>query len=333
VQANPLPLRPELAAIDFVHMRGLEIGPLASPRVRKDEGPVQYVDHASAAELRQKYATDQGMRDRLCQIVDVDYVLGETTTIAEAVAGDAQFDYVIAAHVIEHIPDPVGWMDDLTRVLRPGGILSLIIPDKRYCFDINRSLTEVSDLVDANLRRLRQPSFRQAYDFYSKAIGGTVDTAAVWAGTADYSLAVRQDFSDPDVAAFEACRDMQTSNEFVDVHCHVFTPDSFLSLIEKLARLGLIDYEVAAFVPTQPNNFEFYVSLRLLDPSTGRESIQQTQLESITVARTRTQSEHPRPSGTQSRLVGMEVSKLEERLLIVKRRTLARLRAVLKRGT
>ena len=279
VQGNPVQLRPELAAVDVVHMRGLEIGPLASPRVRKDEGPVRYVDHASAAELRQKYGTNQGMRDRLDEIVEVDYVLGATTTIAEAVASDAPFDYVIAAHVIEHIPDPVGWLEDLTHVLRPGGILSLIIPDKRYCFDINRSLTEVSDLVDANLRGLRQPSFRQAYDFYSKAIGGTVDTAAVWAGTADYSLAVREDFDDPDVAALDACRHMQISDEFVDVHCHVFTPNSFLGLVEKLARLGLIDYEVAAFVPTQPNNFEFYVSLRLLDAASGRESIRQTQLE------------------------------------------------------
>ena len=156
-------------------MRGLEIGPLATPRVRKEEGPVRYVDHASAAELHEKYATDQGMRDRLDEIVDVDYVLGESTNLSEAVASDAPFDYVIASHVIEHIPDTIGWLDDLTRVLRPGGILSLVIPDKRYCFDINRSLTEVSDLVDANLRGLRQPSFRQAYDFYAKAIGGVVD--------------------------------------------------------------------------------------------------------------------------------------------------------------
>jgi hypothetical protein len=80
-------VRPELAEIDVGHMRGLEIGPLASPRVRKDEGPVRYVDHASATDLKQKYATDQGMRGRLDEIVDVDYVLGETTTIAEAVAG------------------------------------------------------------------------------------------------------------------------------------------------------------------------------------------------------------------------------------------------------
>jgi SAM-dependent methyltransferase len=327
LQANPLPLRPEVAAIDVADMDGLEIGPLASPRVRKDEGRVRYVDHASAAELKEKYATNEGMRNRLDDIVDVDYVLGESTTISEAVARDVPFDYVIASHVIEHIPDPVGWMDDLTHVLRPGGILSLVVPDKRYCFDVNRSLTEISDLVDANLRRLRQPSYRQAYDFYARSIGGMVDPAEAWAG-ADYSFAVRQDFADPDVAAFEACRRMQTSNEFVDVHCHVFTPDSFLGLIEKLARLGLIDYEVAAFFPTARDNFEFFVSLRLLDAPAGRESLQRAQLASITRART----DDPRPVGPQSQLVSMEVSPLEERLLTVKRRTLAPLRAVLKRG-
>jgi ubiquinone/menaquinone biosynthesis C-methylase UbiE len=321
-------MRPELAAIDVASMRGLEIGPLAAPRVRKDEGPVRYVDHASAAELKEKYATDAGMRDRLDEIVDVDYVLGQTTTISQAVAKDAPFDYVIASHVIEHIPDTIGWLEDLTHVLRVGGILSLVVPDKRYCFDINRSLTEISDLVDANLRELRQPSFRQAFDFYSKAIGGTVDTAAVWAGTADYSLAVRQDFDDPDLAALEAVREMLASDEFVDVHCHVFTPESFLRLIGKLARLDLIDYEVAAFYSTELNNFEFYVSLRLLDVSVDRDAVRKSQLASVA----RALEKETRPVVAQPKLVRMEVSKQEERLIEMKRRSLARGRALLKRG-
>jgi SAM-dependent methyltransferase len=286
-------MRPERAAIDVAQMRGLEIGPLATPRVRKEEGPVRYVDHASTEELRRKYATDRGMRDRLGDIVDVDYVIGEKTTISEAVVEDAPFDYVIASHVIEHIPDPIGWMDDVTHTLRTGGILSLVIPDKRYCFDINRSLTEVSDLVDANLRQLRQPSFRQAYDFYAKAINGMVDPVAAWAGTADYSLAVRQDFDDPDVAALDACRRMQNSDEFVDVHCHVLTPDSFLGLFEKLVHLDLIDYEIAGFFPTELNNLEFYVSLRSLDPSNGRDAMRRQQLASLDRWRDRTPSAPP----------------------------------------
>ena len=108
-------MRPELAAIDVTRMRGLEIGPLATPRVRKDEGSVRYLDHASTTELKRKYATDKAMRDRLDEIVDVDYVIGEKMTASEVVAPDAPFDYVIASHVIEHIPDPIGWMADLTR--------------------------------------------------------------------------------------------------------------------------------------------------------------------------------------------------------------------------
>jgi SAM-dependent methyltransferase len=323
-------MRPELAGIDIGRMNGLEIGPLASPRVRKDEGPIRYLDHASTVELRRKYASDAGMRGRLDEIVDVDYVVGAHMTIADAVDGDAPFDYVIASHVIEHIPDPVGWLAEVAQVLRPGGILALVIPDKRYCFDINRSLTEISDLIDANLRHLRQPSYRQAYDFYSKAIGGIVDTAAVWAGVADYSSTVRQDFDDPDIAALDACRRMQSSDEFVDVHCSVFTPDSFLTLFDKLARLDLIDFELASLHPTVVNTMEFNVNFRKLDSQGDRSKVRAAQLASL--ARVRTQ--HPGATvaspATRSAHVGMVVSPLEARAIVLKRRSLARLRLTLK---
>ncbi|MGH7722320.1 MAG: class I SAM-dependent methyltransferase [Candidatus Dormibacteria bacterium] len=325
-------MRPELAVIDVARMHGLEIGPLASPRVRKDEGPVRYVDHASADELRQKYSNDRAMQNSLDQIVEVDYLVGENKSLSEAVARDAPFEYVIASHVIEHIPDPVGWLADVANVLTPGGILSLVIPDKRYCFDINRALTEISDIVDAHLRQLRRPSFRQAYDFWSKSIGGMVDTAAVWAGTAQYSGVVRQDFDDPDAAALEACREMQESDQFVDVHCHVFTPDSFLALFEQMARLKLIDFEMAELFPTEFNNLEFYVSLRRLDPLTSRDVMLERQRASAARARAQVQSRGPVSTRAQSSLSVMEVSERERRLLDFKRRWLGRLRSLLRRG-
>ena len=124
---------------------------------------------------------------------------------------------------------------------------------------------------------------------------------------------------------------MRTSDEFVDVHCHVFTPDSFLGLIGKLARLDLIDYEVAAFHPTERDTFEFYVSLRLLDVSAGREQLKTSQLASADPKRARSLPRTQQPRGAQPALVRMEVSELEERLLKAKRRSLARVRALLKR--
>jgi SAM-dependent methyltransferase len=327
----PKAARHDLACITPATMRGLEIGPLAAPRVGKSEGPVHYLDHADADGLRQKYATDPDMQHRLAEIVDVDYVMGANQGIYDTVAHDAPFDYVIASHLIEHIPDPVTWMQDVARALRVGGVLSLVIPDKRYCFDVNRRTTEIGDLVDAHLRHLRQPSYRQVYDFISKEISGKVDTAAIWAGSADYTGVVRSDVADPDVAAFELCRDMDEAGGFVDVHCHVFTPESFVELYGKLARLGLIDFEMAYFSPTEVNTLEFFVSLRRLDPKTDRRSMLERQLASVIDAIPREVPGEAPVDDQRGQPLIMEVSRRERSVITTKRGIVEWVRAASRR--
>jgi SAM-dependent methyltransferase len=320
------PSRHDLACLDVTTMRGLEIGPLASPRVLKGQGAVLYVDHADAEGLRYKYSTDPIMRHRLDEIVEVDYVLAQDQRLHDTVASDAPFDYVIASHLIEHIPDPVSWLADIAKALRVGGILSLVIPDKRYCFDLNRRTTDISEIVDSHLRQLRRPSFKQVYDFISKEITGQVDTAAIWAGTANYSDTVRSDVEDPDIAALQLCRTVANSEDFVDVHCNVFTPDSFLELYEKLARLGLIDFEIAYFAPTERNNLEFFVSLRRVEPELGREAILERQLDSIPRPHTPTSPDSTRPDRSGTGAFTLEVSEMERKLIAAKRRALAWIR-------
>ncbi len=41
---------------------------------------------------------------------------------------DASFDRVICSEVLEHIPDDLGAMRELTRVLRPGGTMAITVP-------------------------------------------------------------------------------------------------------------------------------------------------------------------------------------------------------------
>lgn len=50
-----------LGGLDISRMRGLEIGPLMTPLVCKDDGDILYVDHADTETLRAKYACVPGV--------------------------------------------------------------------------------------------------------------------------------------------------------------------------------------------------------------------------------------------------------------------------------
>jgi SAM-dependent methyltransferase len=57
-------------------------------------------------------------------------------SVGECVNGDATrlpfadntFDRIIASEVMEHIPDDLAALDELTRVLKPGGVIAITIP-------------------------------------------------------------------------------------------------------------------------------------------------------------------------------------------------------------
>ena len=61
---------------------------------------------------------------------------GPRNSLATSVNGDAvklpfdddSFDRIIASEVLEHVPDDEGALDELLRVLRPGGVLAATIP-------------------------------------------------------------------------------------------------------------------------------------------------------------------------------------------------------------
>jgi len=68
--------------------------------------------------------------------------------VATAAAGDATrlpfpddtFDRIIASEVLEHVPDDQGALDELHRVLRPGGVLAATVPaflPERICWALS----------------------------------------------------------------------------------------------------------------------------------------------------------------------------------------------------
>lgn len=123
------------------HLRGhgIEIGALHLPLEVPPAAHVTYVDRLPVDELRKQYVE---LAEHELTRVDV---LGNAEDLS-AFAGASQ-DFVIANHLIEHLEDPVGGLREFHRVLKPGGLLFLCVPDARATFDRHRQLTTTEHLL------------------------------------------------------------------------------------------------------------------------------------------------------------------------------------------
>ncbi len=155
---------------DFSPGRGLEIGPLHDAIVRKDQADVRYVDIQDQAGLRAYYDDHTGIPVET--IPEIDYPLtqpdGRIASLVEACSAGAPFDWVVASHVVEHVPDLIGWLAQLGEVVVDGGSLVLVVPDRRYCFDVHRPPTSVGAMLEAHLLGAVRPGVRAVYDNYSR---------------------------------------------------------------------------------------------------------------------------------------------------------------------
>ena len=95
---------------------GLEIGPGYNPLVPKSSGGrIETLDHASAAELREKYRSKVGID--LSWVKEVDYI-SDGRPLVEIINKRCHYDYIVASHVIEHTPDMLGFLKDCETLLK-----------------------------------------------------------------------------------------------------------------------------------------------------------------------------------------------------------------------
>ncbi len=138
------PISPEQAlrrqiAWHYLSGNGVEIGALHSPLEVPPHAKVHYIDRLSVAQLRKQYPELAEY-----ELVEVDIIDDGETLPSIA---DASVDFVIANHMIEHCQDPISTIKHHLRVLKPGGILYMAVPDKRYTFDRDRPITSLEHLI------------------------------------------------------------------------------------------------------------------------------------------------------------------------------------------
>jgi hypothetical protein len=239
-----------LRGLDVSKLAGVEIGPLAWPIVLKSDGDIIYVDFTDAETLKKNHA---GSPVPIDSIVDIDAIWG-ANTLQQAIGETRKADYVIASHVVEHVPDLLAWLSELSAVLKPGGEIRLVVPDKRFTFDRIRHETQAADILAAHLAGARIPQPDRVLDFFLNYV--TLDKQDAWDGKFGELKPVTT------IAGALECARRSVAGEYVDVHCWVFTPQSMGLLLANLAEGGMIDLQCTHFEDTAYGEYEFFIGLR-----------------------------------------------------------------------
>jgi SAM-dependent methyltransferase/pyruvate-formate lyase-activating enzyme len=245
--------------------RILEIGPCHAPVAPKAAGwRTSILDCLSRDEMVKKWS---GLPVDTSRIEEVDYIW-TSGNLHDAVPKESHgtFDTIIASHVVEHMPDLVGFFVSAIRLLKETGTIALAVPDKRYCFDYFRphsTTGEVLGAIGTSRHTLKTVFDSGAYSVFN-------DGAAGWGQHPVASIHFANTW--PDVERVLADYRAAPDGRYNDFHGWQFTPASFELLILELGHLGMIDWRIVR--NTGSAGCEFIVLLRRRRERLGAEELQ-----------------------------------------------------------
>jgi SAM-dependent methyltransferase len=244
----------------------LEIGPYHAPIAPRALGyRATTLDLVTAEELRVRAAADPSIDDSgVTAIEDVD-LIGSACDVADLVrkrfGPDKRFDWILASHTIEHMPDPIRFLEQCAAVLAPGGILRMAVPDKRGCFDHFRPSSDIGEWVQAYRECRTRPTVYQVFreECYRTEVIGRDGGRVVWrlgevpardVKPAEQSLELFRAWFGPGGTE---------PTEYLDTHCWAFTPDSFELMVRDTIAFGLVPLAVTQISRT--HGHEFFIDL------------------------------------------------------------------------
>jgi SAM-dependent methyltransferase len=263
--AAPAPAKPSRLQIrrDFVFRTAdragtaLEIGPAHNAILPKRDGfrtkTVDYIDRDGLVEKYREfkqYSPDD--------IEDVDYVIPAGASMRDVI--DERFDLVLASHVLEHSISLIDFINECTSLLAPNGVLSLVVPDHRYCFDRFRERSSLGRVIDTSIDQPPVHTVGTMTEFALNAVklGGSTSWSAGRKGRYE---------SLHDLEAVRAKAAEAEGDTYIDVHNWVFSPNHLRLMLQDLHELGLISVREAAFQDTIGH--EFFLNLTVEGPGSG----------------------------------------------------------------
>jgi SAM-dependent methyltransferase len=87
------------------------------------------------------------------------------------------YDFLLASHVIEHIANPIKAVLEWKRIVRKGGLLVIVAPDRRKTYDRKRPLTTIDHVITdfkQNMTESDSTHFAEVRDLHDLTMDSTV---------------------------------------------------------------------------------------------------------------------------------------------------------------
>ena len=247
--------RDELATKILDSRRGgevLEIGPLNRPLINGEF--MRYFDILATSDLRSR-AASEGLDSNTVPEIHYWHPNGSLAEVPD------RFRNIVSSHCLEHQPDLIKHLNEVSNLLIDNeSRYWVIIPDKRYCFDALIPESSIIEIVRASLEMRISPTLFKVIEH--RALTTHNDSIRHWLGdhgenTIDLKLKWERAVNE-----FESAQ-----GNYIDVHCWQFTPESFVSTIQSLLALHLIEFELEEIFSTPVNSLEFCAVLKKVNSS------------------------------------------------------------------
>ena len=253
----------------FVAGDGIELGPGHQPFPLPYAGATaRYVDRWKPDENTELFP-ELG-DDAVFALPDI---IADLNVDRLSMIADQSEDFVIASHVLEHLTDPLAQLSEIHRVLRPGGVALVLLPERTLTFDRARQGTTLPHLIADNDVGMTVADDAHIEEFLIYAEG--------WHESWD------------DAAGRKARFDMQRDRSF---HVHCWTQEEFIPVLRHTITAMGMSWELidAYFVADVVDSIEFgFVVRRSLHA--GDAEVLAKRLDKTWAALVDSRKERPRP--------------------------------------
>ena len=237
--------------------KGLEISPLFAPLILKDEGDVMYCDYIDYESLKNRENNNQGRIDCGLEVQPIDFVWTPEKALKDCT--NVKFDYIVSSHVLEHVPNFIGYIHEMKSVLKDDGIIAFVIPCSKGGGEYYRGLSSVGQLLEAFILNYKKPTPSMIYDGHRQAF---LFENINYEDVAYNSSKIQWSHSKNDSKNVS----IYSMDNYVDAHCWAFTSESLVNRFKELKEIGCFDFDILEIKASQPatntgHEAEIYVSL------------------------------------------------------------------------